>query len=329
MTTPLPPNDPPSADEPLPGEAELAALYRELPRSEPSPALDAAVLRAAAAALAPSGNPTVTERRKGPREPGDWVHPKPVSAVTAKAIPSIDGAPRRRRAPPWLITLGSAASLVLVAGLAWQLRESGPPPSAPAAAREATAPTVSNMARHEVSAPLAGTVAPAAQPAPRLADQRAALQASAAKKMKQDSAVQSARLQSARRAAAAKPMAAPPPLAEVAAPAPQVQYAPPPPPAPPAPPAPPPPAPLQEASANAAASDAFDKSAQPVAPSAASSDQATAARPGDTPAQELDKIRQLFAQGHHDEALQRLRAFRQTHPQWPLPAELQAQLQEP
>ena len=48
MTTPLPPNDPPSADEPLPGEAELAALYRELPRSEPSSALDAAVLRAAA-----------------------------------------------------------------------------------------------------------------------------------------------------------------------------------------------------------------------------------------------------------------------------------------
>ena len=85
----------------------------------------------------------------------------------------------------------------------------------------------------------------------------------------------------------------------------------------------------QEASANAAVSGAFDKSAQPVAPSAAASDQATAARPGDTPAQELDKIRQLFAQGQHDEALQRLRAFRQAHPQWPLPAELQAQLQEP
>lgn len=324
MTTPLPPNDPPSADEPLPGEAELAALYRELPRSEPSPALDAAVLRAAAAALAPSGDPTVTERRKGPREPGDWVHPKPVSAVTAKAIPSIDGTSRRRRAPPWLIALGSAASLVLVAGLAWQLRESSLPPSAPVAAREATAPTVSDMARQEATAPLAGMVAPAAQPAPRLADQRAALQASAAKKMQQDSAVQSARLQSARRATAAKPMAAPPPLAEVAAPAPQVQYAPPPPPAPPAPPAP-----SQEASANAAASGTLDQADQAAASSAAASDQATAARPGDTPAQELDKIRQLFAQGQHDEALQRLRAFRQAHPQWPLPAELQAQLQEP
>ncbi|WP_350017133.1 hypothetical protein ABNK63_08170 [Rhodanobacter sp. IGA1.0] len=321
MTTPLPPNDPPRSDEPLPGEAELAALYRELPRSEPSPALDAAVLRAAAAALAPSGDPTVTERRKAPREPGDWVHPKPVSAVTAKAIPSIDGAPRRRRAPPWLITLGSAASLVLVAGLAWQLRESSPPPSAPVAAPEATTPATSDMASREAATPLAGTTAPApaAQPTPRLADQRAALQAAAAKKMKQDSAVQSAR-----RAAAAKPMAAPPPLAEVAAPAPQVQYAPPPPPAPPAPPAPP-----QEVSANAAASGMLDQADQPAASSAAAGEQATAARPGDAPAQELDKIRQLFAQGQHDEALQRLRAFRQAHPQWPLPAELQAQLQEP
>lgn len=315
MTTPLPPNDPPSADEPWPGEAELAALYRELPRSEPSPALDAAVLRAAAAALAPSGDPTITERRKGPREPGDWVHPKPVSAVTAKTAPSIASASRRRRAPPWLITLGSAASLVLVAGLAWQLRESSPPPSAPVAAHEATASTASDMTSHEAAAPLAATIppAPAAQPAPRLADQRAALQASAAKKMKQDSA-----LQSARRAAAAKPMVAPPPLAEVAAPAP---------PAPPAPP--PPPAPPQEVSANAAASGMLDKAGPPPASSAAASDQATASRPGDTPAQELDKIRQLFAQGHHDEALQRLRAFRQAHPQWPLPAELQAQLQEP
>ena len=121
----------------------------------------------------------------------------------------------------------------------------------------------------------------------------------------------------------AKPMAAPPPLAEVA-PAPQGQYAPPPPPAPPAPPAP-----SQEASANAAASGTLDQADQAAASSAAASDQATVARPGDTPAQELDKIRQLFAQGQHDEALQRLHAFRQAHPQWPLPAELQAQLQEP
>lgn len=318
MTTPLPPNDPPSADEPLPGEAELAALYRELPRSEPSPALDAAVLRAAAAVLAPSGDPTVTERRKGLREPGDWVHPKPVSAVTAKAIPSIDGASHRRPTPPWLITLGSAASLVLVAGLAWQLHESSPPPSAPVAAQQAATPATV-MTSHEVAVPLASAVppAPAAQPAPRLADRPAALQASAAKKLKQ----QVSAAQSARREVAARPMVAPPPLAEVAAPAPQVQYAPPPPPAPPAPP--------QEVSGNAATSGMLDKPDAPAASSAATRDQATAAQPGDTPAQELDKIRQLFAQGQHDEALQRLRAFRQAHPQWLLPAELQAQLQEP
>ena len=55
----------------------------------------------------------------------------------------------------------------------------------------------------------------------------------------------------------------------------------------------------------------------------------TAANAGDTPAQELDKIRQLFAQGHDDEAQQRLAAFRHAHPQWKLPPELQAKLRQP
>ena len=49
----------------------------------------------------------------------------------------------------------------------------------------------------------------------------------------------------------------------------------------------------------------------------------------DTPAQELDKIQQLFMQGHDDEAHQRLRDFRQAHPRWPLPPALQAQLPKP
>jgi len=51
MTTPLPPQEP----EKLPGETELAALYRKLPQAEPGPALDQAVLRAAAQALADEG----------------------------------------------------------------------------------------------------------------------------------------------------------------------------------------------------------------------------------------------------------------------------------
>ena len=35
MTTPLPPTDPSSGDDKLPGEAELAALYRQLPENVP------------------------------------------------------------------------------------------------------------------------------------------------------------------------------------------------------------------------------------------------------------------------------------------------------
>ena len=52
----------------------------------------------------------------------------------------------------------------------------------------------------------------------------------------------------------------------------------------------------------------------------------TAANAGDTPVQELEKIRQLFAQQRHDEAMQRLQAFRQAHPTFVLPDDLRAQL---
>ena len=65
------------------------------------------------------------------------------------------------------------------------------------------------------------------------------------------------------------------------------------------------------------------------APVAARVDADTATNASDTPAQELDRIRQLFAQGHDDEARQRLAAFRHAHPQWKLPPELQAKLHQP
>ena len=63
--------------------------------------------------------------------------------------------------------------------------------------------------------------------------------------------------------------------------------------------------------------------ARMMAPAAAD---ATAANPGDTLAQELDKIRALFAQHRRDEALQRVSTFRQAHPNIALPADLRAQL---
>jgi hypothetical protein len=332
MTTPLPPTDPSTADDKLPGEAALAALYRQLPQSAPSPELDAAVLRAAARALEGADDEARVERRKGPREPGDWVHPKPVSDSNVEQLRSIESAARarRRRTPSWLIALGSAASLVLVAGLAWHMRGSSPPQSAPVAHEEATAartPAAADQASPAVvplAAPLTPTVLPepVARSAPPSADRQIVMQVSAAKKLKQNDA-----LQFARRKAAARSVVAPPPVAELAA----APSAAPPPSAPPAPP--------QEVSANAVSGVADQVAVAPsaakpmpaaasVATDGAARDNGTAQQPGDTPAQELDKIRRLFDQGQRDQALPRLRAFRQAHPQWPLPPALQAQLQE-
>lgn len=333
MTTPLPPTDPSTKDDKLPGEAAVAALYRQLPQSAPGPELDAAVLRAAARALEGADDQPRIERRKGPREPSDWVHPKLVSGTSVESLRSIESAvrTRRRRTPPWLIALGSAASLVLVAGLAWRMRESSPPHSAPVAQEEAATVRTSAAAGKAgpAVAPLAAPLTPAVSPepvarsAPPSADRQTAMHASVAKKLKQNDA-----LQLAQRKAAARSVVAPPPVAELAA----APSAAPPPSAPPAPP--------QEVSANAVSGVADQAAAAPsvakpmpaaasVATDGAARDNGTAQQPGDTPAQELDKIRRLFDQGQRDQALPRLRAFRQAHPQWPLPPALQAQLQEP
>lgn len=123
------PNTPPPHDDDLPDERELAALYARLPKAEPDPALDAAVLaRAGRAASA------------------------------------------RRRAR-WPVALGSAAVLVLAAGLAWQLRDSRPDvtatPPAPMAQRvESTGPASAPV---QASAPvMLQESVPAAAP-PRMA----------------------------------------------------------------------------------------------------------------------------------------------------------------
>jgi hypothetical protein len=69
----------------------------------------------------------------------------------------------------------------------------------------------------------------------------------------------------------------------------------------------------------------------PVAPTpfTPAADMDTTSYASDTPAQELDKIRQLFALGHDDEAQQRLTAFHLAHPRWDLPLDLQAKLRKP
>lgn len=375
MTTHLPPQDPPEQDTALPGEAELSALYRLLPQSEPGAALDAAVMRAAAQALASAEQPPadITERRKSAREPGDWVHPKPGSAARQALDPPATSL--RKIRPRWLIGLSSAATLVLAAGLAWHMRElpSAEPahtgavsmqPAAPAlpATSSVKAMPAAPPATVIVSAPNIVSTAPpprpvlrkgreSASPPPPIPESTQMQQVVAAAPSPPAPAAPSAapadlraeqpRTQApiagpAREAYAPAEMAAPTESQPVmqqrsgmaaapaaksskaeAAPVPMSMPAPPP---APAPVLPMPPAPVAAAPASMPA-----PASVPAASSAA--DATTTANASDTPAQELDKIRQLFAQGHDDDARQRLIAFQKAHPQWPLPAELRAQLQ--
>jgi hypothetical protein len=307
MTTPLPPHDPREPDERLPGEAELAALYRQLPQHEPGPALDAAVLRAAAQALETDATQLAVpiERRKAPREPGDWVHPKPV-AVT----PAAPAGSARKSRPRWLVGLSSAAAIVLAAGLAWRMHESPRTESAPVASGS-VAPVQAEAAATNAPMPPVPLPAPPQQPPPRII--AAAPPAPMAAKSRQVVAdKQAAPASRDERLAGAAPRApadvtrqagneaatnaAKPAVAEAAASAPPMQAT---------------------------------MVAAPAPITATAADTGTATNASDTPAQELDKIRQLFAQGHDDEAQQRLAAFRHAHPQWELPPELQAKLRKP
>jgi resuscitation-promoting factor RpfA len=301
MTTPLPPQDPREPDEALPGEAELAALYRQLPQSEPSPALDATVLRAAAQAL--ETQPAVpVERRKAPREPGDWVHPKP-AAVT----PAAPAGSARKLRPRWLVGLSSAAALVLAVGLAWRMHESPRSESAPVASGS-VAPVQAEAATNAPMPP-APLPAPPKQPPPRIL--AAAPHAPKAAKSRQAVAdKQAAPVSRDEQQLAGAAPRAPADVTrqasnEIATSA------------------------TKPAVAEAAASAPSLQSTMVAAPApvAAAADTATSA--SDTPTQELDKIRLLFAQGHDNEAQQRLAAFRHAHPQWKLPPELQAKLRKP
>ncbi len=321
MTNQLPPQDPREPDEKLPGEAELAALYRQLPHSEPAPALDAAVLRAAARALASDGQHAAPERRKSPRERGDWVHPRP-DATTGQTDAKSTGLGSRAR-PRWLIALSSAATLVLAAGLAWHMRELPPVPSTPAA-MDSAAPAQATAAAPlpRAAAPAAATqstepappppMEPSKQPPPKMVV--AASRTAATNSLRKTAADQrTERASSKAQVAGGLTRFAPAPAAAPAAP----------------------PATLQETASNSAmakppvAEAATEMPAIAPAPAAFSANDIAAPNASDTPAQELDKIQQLFKHGHDDEARQRLTAFQRTHPQWKLPPELRAQLRKP
>lgn len=360
MTTPLPPYGPPESDEKLPGEAQLAGLYRQLPQSGPNPALDAAVLRAAAQALASDEtSPAVLGVE---RERGDGAHPKSNTSASP-ASPSAGGA---RRRPRWPIALSSAATLMLAAGLAWHMRELPPATSTPAA-MDSTAPAQATAAASlpRATPPAAAmppaeptpapTMEPPEQPPPKM--MVAPLRAPTADALRKAVAEQSAeRASSKAKVTGGLSRYAPAPMAAPAAPAValqetasnSVEAAPEMPatmaaaPAPAAPPADHPMASqvVGDSAANSAARPTLDEVAHvaprmqtrmPVAPTpfTPAADMDTTSYTSDTPAQELGKIRQLFAQGHDDEARQRLTTFHLAHPRWDLPLDLQAKLRKP
>lgn len=328
MTNSLPPQTPHEPDDLLPGEAELRALYGKLPQNEPSPALDAAVLRAAAEALS-------SER-----------------AVTTARIPATSKS--RNRAPRWLIGLSSAATLVLAAGLAWHMRSMPQADTLPVPTEAISAKALSDSAAGSApaSAP-AAMLAPAAIPPPppmppkqsppqriiqatrsqrameavseRAKNQAARKQVQAA--MPRPSAVATSALgevapapaapqgRAADDKAAAQPPRVPPEVMSmptIQPPIPALEHSPPAPSASPAPPAPS--APAQEATAVEVAVNANESDMQTV--SAAQKD-------------ELEAIRKLFVEHQGEEAQLRLEAFHQQYPQQSLPPDLQARLRKP
>lgn len=278
---------------------EIGALYRRLPRAEPSPELDKAVLAHAASALRSAGRPPRASSRRRPR---------------------------------WLVGLGSAAGLVLAAGIAWQVGHDNRAQLPAPAAEQPAAPVWIPVQPMDAPSP---SPAPAPSVADGVAEESAVAAAPPAVEPSRPPA-KAERAPSARLAAVSKPQAA--------------ESAPPPPPPPPAPSAAPtaPVAPMTEsASADRAAETTAlrERFAKPSAADAAveslSSTQmrstkraAGAPSPNSSaelrrdlqlpPEQWIARIQQLQKLGRRQQAIDSLRLFRRAHPDWQLPESLRA-----
>ena len=281
----------------LPGDDELKALYRSLPRKEPSPALDAAIKRTAA------------------------------DAVRAQ---------RQRKIMRWPVAVASCAVIVVAAGLGWRMmQQPSSVPQIPSSGAVVMSRAPSNEPAAPASAP-STVVADSPVAAPVTAAPAARMTATVRPKQESIRSAMKPKLVAPTVATEQPPAAATEPAPMVALQenrAADMSAAAPAPPAPPAPIAESTEAAYARAPAAPPAAIAGNLEQRPMAamktmavpaPMPALGD--TAARPSDTPAQELAKIRLLFALQRHDEARQRLRAFQQTHPDVPLPDDLRAQL---
>jgi hypothetical protein len=263
---------------------EFGALYRRLARSEPPRRLDRAVLGEAA------------------------------RAVRGRA-------PRKHR---WLVGLGSAAGIVLAAGIAWRVgQEAAMQPSAitapaPAAVDVVPVQPISEQARRAEPAPTTDDFAdaPAAAPAPAAAAKREAAADSPKQKAKPGPR---------------KPPAPPPPPSE-----PVVEQA------QPAPaPAPFPAAPESTVAGDGAGPERGARAGAPAAKSAATEEHESApqrlrARAAPAPSASVElrrdqqlapdawlaQVRDLLRQGRRQQAAESLRLFHRTHPRHAVPEDL-------
>lgn len=274
------------------GGGEIGDLYRRLPRYEPPRRLDRAVLNEAARAVH-SGKP-----------------------------------PRRQR---WIVGVGSAAGLVLAAGLAWRIGHE------PMSQNDAVAPTaaprvvpvepIDESARSKHEAPARNEAQPLEKASPQAVEQRAA--GAVSDRSDQAKAVRKERAQS-------KPM--PPPKAE---------------PPPPAPAASPPPTAFPASERDLGQSKDAEKTQGSSAATAAQAPGADAAEkraattnvrgrasptlPSSSvelqrdmqlaPPDWLAHIRDLMQQGRRQQATESLRLFVRTHPERRVPDDLRELLE--
>jgi hypothetical protein len=269
---------------------EMGNLYRRLPRYEPPRRLDRAVLSEAARAVH-SGKP-----------------------------------PRRQR---WIVGVGSAAGLVLAAGIAWRIGHDAMNPADTAGSARQVVPVqpISEPARalHDTPTP---TAAPAEADAARTPEPRA-------EGAIDDRAAKDEIKPAERKAKAARQLVAPPPAMTQQAPKPA-----PPPAAASAPPEAFPGAPEQGERAQAHEKSEAGNSASMQAGGAADKEAAPAAARGLSsptslsgsvelrrdmqlaPQDWLSHIRLLRRQGRTQQASESLRLFARAHPDWTIPDDL-------
>ncbi|MET0255592.1 MAG: hypothetical protein ABW193_07340, partial [Luteibacter sp.] len=263
----------------------------------------------------PSDDELPDERELGalyarlPKAEPDAALDEAVLAQAARAIP-------RRRRPRWPVAVGSAAVLLLAAGVAWQVRDALPPP--PAGQTVASAPPSAEPVATPAAAPAAPAVIAddAAKPAPRAVPPTA--HATPARRATRNESVVTAETPVSSYA----PVAAP-------APAPAAPMEPPSPPVPPPPPMPstPPPAampvpsapsmsmaPAEPAPVVSSREDALHGYAAADAAREMGQLEAAKSAPVLGPDDRVGDIRRLLDRGQREEALRRLRELRRLYP---------------